>query len=84
MRTTFGDFYTVLTRCDLGVEYTIAPPSRGAGCTSRSIGRDTDERICLACGCPFCVRDTNGMGAVNNMSRRLAVIGKSTPLAVIG
>ena len=48
MRTTFGDFYTVLTRCDLGMEYTIAPPSRGAGCTSRNIGRDTDERICLA------------------------------------
>jgi hypothetical protein len=60
MRTTFGDFYTVLTRCDLGIEYTIAPPSRGSGCLARNIGRDTDPRICRACGCPFCVRDTNG------------------------
>ena len=60
MRTTFGDFYTVLTRCDLGVEYTIAPPSRNSSCLARKIGRDTDPRVCLACGCPFCVRDTNG------------------------
>eukprot|EP00912_Choanoflagellata_sp_UC4_P000871 UC4_evm1s539 len=60
MKTVFGDFYTVLTRCDLGVEFTIAPPSRGSTCLSRKIGRDVNSRICDACGCPFCVRDTNG------------------------
>jgi len=60
MRTVYGDFYTVLTRCDLGIEFTIAPASRGGSCTSRKIGQDVDKRICEACGCPFCVRDTNG------------------------
>ena len=60
MRTVYGDFYTVLTRCDLGTEFTIAPASRGGACTSRKIGIDVDARICEACGCPFCVRDTNG------------------------
>eukprot|EP00404_Azadinium_spinosum_P000849 CAMPEP_0180415716 /NCGR_PEP_ID=MMETSP1036_2-20121128/70_1 /TAXON_ID=632150 /ORGANISM="Azadinium spinosum, Strain 3D9" /LENGTH=603 /DNA_ID=CAMNT_0022420541 /DNA_START=70 /DNA_END=1882 /DNA_ORIENTATION=- len=60
MRTVYGDFDTVLTRCDLGREFIIAPPSRGGGCTSRSIGQDVDARICEACSCPFCVRDTNG------------------------
>jgi len=60
MRTVYGDFYTVLTRCDLGTEFTIAPASRGGACTSRKIGSDVDARICEACGCPFCVRDTNG------------------------
>merc|ERR1719204_163751 len=60
MRTVYGDFYTVLTRCDLGTEFTIAPTSRGGGCSSRKIGEDVDKRICEACGCPFCVRDTNG------------------------
>jgi NAD(P)H dehydrogenase (quinone) len=60
MKTVYGDFYTVLTRCDLGREFTISPQSRGGECTSRLIGRDIDSRICSACGCPFCVRDTNG------------------------
>jgi len=60
MKTVYGDFYTVLTRCDLGKEFTIAPASRGSGCTSREIGVDSPARICEACGCPFCVRDTNG------------------------
>ena len=60
MRTVYGDFYTVLTRCDLGKEFTIAPASRGGGCSSRHIGKDVNARICKACGCPFCVRDTNG------------------------
>ena len=59
-RTVYGDFYTVLTRCDVGYEFTIAPASRGGGCTSRRVGRDVDMRVCEACGCPFCVRDTNG------------------------
>ena len=59
-RTVYGDFYTVLTRCDLGKEFTVAPASRGGGCTSRQVGRDVDKRVCEACGCPFCVRDTNG------------------------
>jgi hypothetical protein len=26
----------------------------------RIIGVDTDKRVCEACACPFCVRDTNG------------------------
>ena len=26
----------------------------------RTIGVDADARVCEACGCPFCVRDTNG------------------------
>merc|ERR1711907_692016 len=60
MHTIYGDYYTVLTRCDLGAEFLIAPESRGGGCTRREIGVDVDARICTACGCPFCVRDTNG------------------------
>ena len=60
MRTVYGDFYTVLTRCDLGYEFTIAPASRGSGCSARLIGKDVDKRVCEACACPFCVRDTNG------------------------
>ena len=60
MKTVYGDFYTVLTRCDLGKEYTIAPASRGGACVARTIGKDVNARICSACGCPFCVRDTNG------------------------
>ena len=60
MLTVYGDFYTVLTRCDLGLEFTIAPASRGGACAARKIGEDVDARICSACGCPFCVRDTNG------------------------
>jgi len=60
MRTVYGDFDTVLTRCDLGREFIINPPSRGATCMPRVIGRDVDKRICEACGCPFCVRDTEG------------------------
>lgn len=60
MKTVYGDYYTVLTRCDLGWEWTIAPASRGGNCTAKLIGRDVDERICGACGCPFCVRDTQG------------------------
>ena len=60
MKTVYGDYYTVLTRCDLGKEYTIAPASRGGACVVKTIGKDVDERICSACGCPFCVRDTNG------------------------
>eukprot|EP00466_Bigelowiella_natans_P009725 jgi/Bigna1/137783/aug1.41_g12491 len=60
MRTVYGDKYTVLTRCDLGLEFLIAPASRGGECSVRRIGIEVDERICGACGCPFCVRDTNG------------------------
>lgn len=60
MKTVYGDFYTVLTRCDLGWEFTIAPASRNGTCLARKIGVDVDKRICGACGCPFCVRDTNG------------------------
>lgn len=60
MRTVYGDFDTVLTRCDLGFEFVIDPPNRGGACTTRVIGRDVDSRICEACSCPFCVRDTNG------------------------
>jgi len=60
MNTVYGDFYTVLTRCDIGLEFTIAPPSRGGACSTRHIGRDSPERLCQACSCPFCVRDTNG------------------------
>lgn len=67
MRTVYGDFYTVLTRCDLGYEFTIAPASRGGACTARHIGRDVDARICSACGCPFCVRDTNGTFAASGV-----------------
>ena len=43
-QTVYGDFYTVLTRCDLQREYTIAPASRGGGCEERVIGTDTDGR----------------------------------------
>ena len=50
MKTIYGDFYTVLTRCDLGYEFTIQPASRGSGCTARKIGVDVAERICSACG----------------------------------
>ena len=71
MRTVYGDFYTVLTRCDLGLEFTIAPASRGGNCSSRVIGADVDARICDACGCPFCVRDTNGSFAVGTGERTL-------------
>ena len=46
MKTVYGDFYTVLTRCDLGYEFTIAPASRGGACTHRRIGLDVDGRIC--------------------------------------
>jgi len=60
MRTVYGDFDTVITRCDLGREFIINPPSRGGKCMPRVIGRDVDKRICEACGCPFCVRDTQG------------------------
>lgn len=60
MITVYGDFDTVLTRCDLGREFIIDPPSRGGGCKSRIIGKDVDARICEACSCPFCVRDTEG------------------------
>ena len=59
-KTVYGDFDTVLTRCDLGKEFIIAPPSRGGDCTVRTIGVDSDGRICSACACPFCTRDTNG------------------------
>ena len=55
-RTVYGDFYTVLTRCDLGFEFTLAPASRGSGCSARKVGVDVDARVCEACGCPFCVR----------------------------
>jgi len=58
-KTVYGDFYTVLLRCDLGLEFTVAPASRGGACSTRIIGVDTNVRICAACGCPFCVRDTN-------------------------
>jgi NAD(P)H dehydrogenase (quinone) len=60
MLTVYGDFDTVLTRCDLGYEFIIDPPSRGGKCHPRVIGKDVDRRICEACSCPFCVRDTNG------------------------
>jgi len=60
MLTVYGDFDTVLTRCDLGYEFIIDPPSRGGKCHPRIIGKDVDRRICEACSCPFCVRDTNG------------------------
>merc|ERR1712176_388463 len=60
MHTVYGDFDTVLTRCDLGREFIIDPPSRGGGCHPRIIGKDVDARICQACSCPFCIRDTNG------------------------
>jgi len=60
MRTVYGDFDTVLTRCDLGREFIIDPPSRGGGCTVRVIGKGANPRICEACSCPFCVRDTQG------------------------
>lgn len=60
MKTVYGDSYTVLTRCDMGREFTIAPASRGSECHARVIGVDVAARICDACGCPFCVRDTNG------------------------
>jgi len=60
MLTVYGDFDTVLTRCDMGYEFIIDPPSRGGGCHPRVIGTDVDARICEACSCPFCVRDTNG------------------------
>ena len=49
-RTVYGDFYTVLTRCDLQREYTIAPKSRGGGCEERIIGTDTDARVCEGVG----------------------------------
>jgi multimeric flavodoxin WrbA len=60
MKTVYGDFDTVLTRCDLGREFIIDPPSRGGKCRSREIGSSANPRICQACSCPFCVRDTNG------------------------
>jgi len=60
MLTVYGDFDTVLTRCDIGYEFVIDPASRGGGCHTRIIGTDVSSRICQACGCPFCVRDTNG------------------------
>lgn len=60
MLTVYGDFDTVLTRCDMGYEFIIDPPSRGGNCRSRIIGQSANPRICEACGCPFCVRDTNG------------------------
>jgi hypothetical protein len=60
MVTIYGDFDTVLTRCDMGYEFIINPPSRGGGCIARVIGRDANARICEACSCPFCVRDTQG------------------------
>jgi hypothetical protein len=60
MLTIYGDFDTVLTRCDMGYEFIIDPPSRGGRCHPRVIGQDVDRRICQACSCPFCVRDTNG------------------------
>jgi NAD(P)H dehydrogenase (quinone) len=59
-KTVYGDFDTVLTRCDLGKEFVIEPPARGGPCAVRTIGVDTDVRICRACACPFCTRDTNG------------------------
>ena len=59
-RTVYGDFYTLLLLCDQGIEYEIAPPSRGGGCKKRVVGKDLDPRVCQVCTCPFCIRDTNG------------------------
>lgn len=81
MKTVYGDFYTVLTRCDLGLEFTIAPASRGGDCASRKIGVDVDARICSACGCPFCVRDTNGSYAHPDASAGLADVLWDAPRA---
>lgn len=61
-KTVYGDFYTLLLLCDQGVEYEIAPASRGGGCVKRVIGTsDLDPRVCEVCSCPFCIRDTDGM-----------------------
>ena len=81
MKTVYGDFYTVLTRCDLGLEFTIAPASRGGDCAARTIGVDVDARICSACGCPFCVRDTNGSYAHPDASAGLADVLWDAPRA---
>ncbi|KAH8056340.1 hypothetical protein JL722_7646 [Aureococcus anophagefferens] len=54
MKTVYGDFYTVLTRCDLGLD---------------------------ACGCPFCVRDTNGSYAHPDASAGLADVLWDAPRA---
>eukprot|EP01052_Picozoa_sp_SAG31_P011149 SAG31_NODE_626_length_13460_cov_14.387517_4_plen_320_part_00 len=59
-QTVYGDFYTLLLLCDQGVEYEIAPASRGGGCKKRVVGADLDPRVCEVCSCPFCIRDTNG------------------------
>lgn len=84
MRTVYGDSYTVLTRCDLGWEYTIAPASRGSGCLPRLIGRDVDARICGACGCPFCVRDTNGTYSHGERSNSVTEWGAKTRMIIGG
>jgi len=60
MVAIYADFHSVLTRCDMGYEFILDPPSRGGACHTRVIGRDVDNRICEACSCPFCVRDTQG------------------------
>ena len=59
-KTVYGDFYTLLLLCDQGIEYEIAPASRGGGCVKRVVGGDLDPRVCEVCSCPFCIRDTNG------------------------
>jgi hypothetical protein len=61
-RTVYGDKYTLLLLCDQGIEYEIAPASRGGGCVKRVIGTaDLDPRVCEVCSCPFCIRDTNSL-----------------------
>ena len=60
-KTVYGDHYTLLLLCDQGIEYEIAPASRGGGCVKRVIGTaDLDPRVCEVCSCPFCIRDTDG------------------------
>ena len=65
----------------VGLEFTIAPASRGGDCASRKIGGDVDARICSACGCPFCVRDTNGSYAHPDASAGLADVLWDAPRA---
>lgn len=53
MYTQYPDHYTVITRCDLGWQYIIAPASRGLSCEIWPVKSAT----CSQCGCPFCIQN---------------------------
>jgi len=58
-KVTFGNFHTVLLRCDRQTIYRY--DLAGIDCSTSAIPSDISSRVCQACTLPFGIRDTAGV-----------------------